>query len=128
MLTPLETLHRQADSYAALYSLMLENSSRYLDLQLAAAKSSIALTRQHLSNDVTEATPATMIQACSELIQDNLNELAQFARESGALSSATQREMGRLIGVQWDDSKQMMAQLLEGQMAFLKAMHPARNA
>lgn len=119
-----ESLNRHADNYAAWCELMLDNGNQYFDLQMAAMKSSIALARQHLSADIEQQTPENVLKACGTLVHDSLGEMASFVRQSGALSSATQRELGRLLGIQWEHGKEWLGHFAEGQVNLIQALSP----
>ncbi len=119
-----ESLHQQVDTCSAICSLMLETSRQYFDLHLDNLKTSLQTARAHLV-DNHQADAAQLVQAYSALMTASLAQMGAMLRQSGALSSSSQRELGDLLEQSWEHQKTWFHQATETQLGLMRTVGSA---
>ncbi len=119
-----ESLQQQVDTCNAICRLMLETSRQYLDLHLDSMKTSLQSVRQHLVMN-PQQDGAQMVQAYSALMTSTLAQMAGLVKQTGSLSSSSQRELGDLLEQSWEHQKNWFHQATEIQLGLLRSVGSA---
>ena len=115
-----EILHRQTETCSAVAFLLLETSSKYFDLQIGAARSSLENFRSQFDLLASPAEGKDLLAGYGSVLEESLNAGGRLLSESLALSTGCQRELGMLMDQGWMQMKESAKNSIEEQLAFAR--------